>query len=315
MYEYSPHRHPEKSRTINVKTLLIGLVALLIAFIPIYAVFSNTFKKSENKRIGSLPENILPLGNKMTKEQLIESLQKITDEQSGTYSLYIYDLNSKEGFGINEKMTITAASVNKLVILAALYNLAEKKEIDLEKIIVLQSEDVQDYGSGSIRYDPTGTPYSMKTLARLMMEKSDNTAANILGNVTIGMDKIQALVDSWELTQTSMTENKTSAYDMSILLEKIYKGEIAGKALTDEMLEFMDKSDFDDRIPKGLPENIPFFHKTGDEVGKIHDVALIKLPKRTYYLGVFTTDITDEGKTKKNIADITKMVYEYESRL
>lgn len=315
MYEYSPHRRPEKPRTINVKTLLIGLVALLIAFIPIYAFFSNNFKKTEKNKNGGIPENILPFGNKMSKEQLLDSIQKITDKSGGTYSLYIYDLNSQEGFGINEKMTITAASVNKLAILAALYSLAEKKEIDLEKIIILQSEDIQNYGSGSIRYDPTGTPYSQKTLARLMMEKSDNTASYILGNLTIGMDKIQTLVDSWGMTQTNMVENKTSAYDMSILMGKIYRGEIAGKALTDEMLEFMDKSDFDDRIPKGLPENIPFFHKTGDEVGKIHDIAVIKLPKRSYYLGVLTTDVTDEALAKNNMADISRLVYEYESRL
>ena len=314
MHDYSSHKVIEKTKKRSSKTLLFGFIALTIAVFPIYAVFSNSFKKTENKNV-DLGKNILPIGNKVSKEQLLDSIQKITDKSGGTYSFYTYDYNSKEGFGINEKMTITAASVNKIAILASLYFLAEKKEVDLEKIIILQSEDIQDYGSGSIRYDHTGTPYSLKTLARLMMEKSDNTASYILGNVTIGLDKIQSLIDGWGLTQTNMVENKTSAYDMSILMGKIYKGEIVRKALTDEMLTFMDKSDFDDRIPKGLPEKTLYYHKTGDDVGKIHDVAIIQLPKRIYYLGVFSTDITNEETAKNNIADISKMVYEYENRL
>lgn len=306
MDDYSSHRIIKKTKKRNVKTLFIGFITLIIAVFPIYAVFTNSSRKANS---------ILPINTKISRSQLLDSLQKITDQSGGTYSVYLSDLNSGEALGINEKMNITAASVNKLAILAALYNLAEKKEVDLEKIIIPQSNDIQDYGSGSIRYAPTGTPYSIKTLARLMMEKSDNTAAYILGSLTIGIDKIQTLVDSWNMTQTNMIENKTSAFDMSILMKKIYNGEITNKALTDEMLTFMDKSDFDDRIPMGLPENTFFYHKTGDEVGKIHDVALIKLPKRTYYLGILTTDITDEETAKKNLRQISKMVYQYENLL
>jgi len=195
--------------------------------------------------------------------------------------------------------------------LAALYHLAGKNEVDLEKIVILQKDDIQDYGTGSIRYDPIGTPYSLKTLARLMMEKSDNTAAYILSNLVIGIDKIQTLIDSWGLTQTSMADNKTSAYDISILMVKMYQGEITSKALTAEMLDFMDKSDFEDRIPAGIDVGVKVYHKTGDEIGKIHDAGIVDLPGRPYFLAIFTLDMTDEELTKKNQAEISKIVFEY----
>ncbi|MBI4991440.1 serine hydrolase [Candidatus Gottesmanbacteria bacterium] len=212
-------------------------------------------------------------------------------------------------------MMITAASVNKIAILAALYFLAGKGEIDLEKIVILQQEDIQDYGTGTIRYDPTGTPYSLKTLARLMMEKSDNTAAYLLGNVTIGIDKIQQLVDSWGLTQTNIMDNKTSAKDMGLLLTKMYLGQITTKPLTLEMFGFMDKSDFDDRIAAGIPEGIKVYHKTGDEIGKIHDAGIVVLPNHPYYIGIFSTDITDEEDTKRTEAQISDLVFNYMRRL
>lgn len=46
-------------------------------------------------------------------------------------------------------------------------------------------------------------------------------------------------------------------------------------------------------------------------MGKIHDVGIIEAPDRPYYLGVFTTDQTNEQTTKDNIAQISKIVYEY----
>ena len=175
----------------------------------------------------------------------------------------------------------------------------------------LQKEDVQDYGTGSIRYDPIGTLYSLKTLARLMMEKSDNTAAHILGKIIVTEDKIQEYVDNWGMTQTNMKDNKTSATDMKILLSKIYDGEIANEALTSEMLDFMHGSDFEDRISKNLPENVKVYHKTGDETGKIHDVGIVETGDNTYYIGILTIDMSDEKETKDNMAKISRLIYDY----
>ena len=68
--------------------------------------------------------------------------------------------------GINESVIFTAASVNKVPILAALYEEAQKGNVDFNRVITLQASDIQDYGTGSIRYDPPGTTYSVKTLAQ-----------------------------------------------------------------------------------------------------------------------------------------------------
>lgn len=265
------------------------------------------FRFGKNSQISKTPG----VRDSVSEEKIMEKISSVAKNAGGSFSLYIYDIKKRKGFGLNESMVITAASVNKIAIFSALYHLAGKKEIDLEKTVILQQEDIQDYGSGSIRYDPVGTAYSLKTLGRLMMEKSDNTAAYLLGNLTIGTDKIQSLLDSWGLTQTSMADNKTSVYDMSILLAKMYQGEITTKPLTSEMLGFMDKSDFDDRIPKGVSTEIKVYHKTGDEIGKIHDVGIVDLPNKPYYIGLMTTDITDEETTKKTLAYISKLVYEY----
>src|SRR3989338_3002767 len=252
---------------------------------------------------------------KIDKKKIIPVTEIKTDinkelaNTTGTFSVYFYDLKTGDNFGINEDIVLTAASVNKIPILAALYHLAGKDEIDLDKIIVPQQKDIQDYGTGSMRYDKPGTPYSIKTLARLMMEKSDNTAAYLLASVIIGMDEIQKLLEEWGLTQTDMENNKTSVKDMFVITKKIYNGEISSEELNKEMVDFMDDSDFEDRISRGVPETITFYHKTGDEVGKVHDVGIVDLPERPYFLGILTTDVTDVEETKDKIARISRIVF------
>lgn len=322
MRDYSTHPRiivssKSKKNTALLKFGIILTITLAVAYISIFKTTnSNNNQKEDSKDLSFVSSEEKPTSFKInSQKELLEKLNSIVSTSSGTYSLYVFDLNKNEGFGINEEMFLTAASVNKIPILAALYYLAGKDKIDLEKIIVPQEKDIQHYGTGSIQYDPTGTPYSIRTLARLMMEKSDNTAAYILASLIIGVDKIQNLVDSWELFQTKIADNKTSARDMALLLTKIYKGEITSRELTAEMLTFMKKSDFDDRIPTGVPPGTTVYHKTGDEVNKIHDVGIIDLKDRPYYLGILTTDITDEEETKKNMAEISRIVLDYMKKL
>lgn len=296
-----------KSRNSAVGKILLILSFFIIISILVYSVVI----KRPSPKITSPLTTQLSVPKIYSTKNLLDSLAVDIQKNSGTFSLYIYDLKENKGYGINENMVITAASVNKIPILATLYKMAGEDKIDLEKIIIPQPSDIQHYGTGSIRYNPTGTPYSLKTLARLMMEKSDNTAAYLFSQIIIKPSNIQKQVNDWGLTQTDISDNKTSVFDMNILLQKIYRGEITTPSLTKEMLDFMDVSDFDDRIPKGVDEGVKVYHKTGDEVRKIHDVGIVDLPKRPYFIGVMTTDATSEEETKNTIAKISRKVFDF----
>ncbi len=250
--------------------------------------------------------------NTRDSSELIDDIKEFIDQQNGTYSVYIFDINENTGFGINETTIFTAASINKVPILAVLYYEAQLGAIDLDERITIQANDIQDYGTGIIRYQEPGTVYSIKSLAQLMIEKSDNTAAYILSQ-RLGTKKIQERVNEWGLVQTDITENKTSNRDLATLMVKLYKGQVTNKALTEEMVGFMDDSDFENRIPALLPKTIPVYHKIGTEVGNIHDAGIIVLPDRPFYLGVLTNDVSDEPTTEAAIAQIAKIAFDYMS--
>ncbi len=91
----------------------------------------------------------------------------------------------------------------------------------------------------------------------------------------------------------------------------IYEGKVANPALTAEMLDFMDDSDFEDRLPGLLPKEINVYHKIGSEIRNRHDVGIIDLPNKPYYLGVFISDNPNDEDSTATIAQISRMVYDY----
>jgi beta-lactamase class A len=243
---------------------------------------------------------------------LKKQIQSAVGNSFKNYSVYVVDEHSNFSMGINESEQFTAASVNKIPILAALYDLEQQGDVNFDQVVTLQADDIQNYGTGSIRYDPPGTTYSVKTLTRLMMQKSDNTAAFLLGNYILDLPKIQSLIDSWGLAQTNMANNTTSNTDMELLMRKMYDNNVANPTLTTEMLGFMKDSDFEDRIPAGVPSDAIVYHKIGNgDTGEVHDVGIVVHGDTVYYIGILTTGVSDIDAATKLEAKISKIVYDF----
>lgn len=273
---------------------IVLLIGRNLTFLPRFELFTN--QEFETNRLKNQVKNIIAKTN-------------------GNYSVYYADLNSKDFFGVNEKQSYTAASLNKVPIVAVLYYLASKGEVNLDEKITLQKEDIQDYGTGVLRYEKPGKVYSLKTLARLALQKSDNTAAYIIAS-KITVEKIQKIINSWGLEQTDIVNNKTSSYDMFLLFKKIYKKELVNSSLSKELLGFMKDTDIEDRIPLLLPKDTLVYHKSADGEGSVHDVGIIEKGDILFFLGVMTSDVSsEENETKETIAKIAKEIFSFKTSL
>ncbi len=298
----------------------IGRFIIFLFFISLLIfVWYQTFKLIKKEPIISpIPPNekiAVNIFSFLSKKKDPEELKKLIKQKIGldwkNYSILVVDTKSDFRVAINDTEMFTAASVNKIPILAALYIGIQNNDIDPDTVITVQEEDIQNYGTGSIRYDGAGSTYTIKTLARLMMQQSDNTAAYILANHIIGIDTIQSLLNEWGMTQTEMINNKTANNDVYKIIKKIYQGNIANPAYTQEMLAFFKDGEFEDRIPGLLPKTVSVYHKIGSEVGYIHDVGIVVDTTTTYYIGIFTSDITNEKETTKLMSQVSKLIYDY----
>lgn len=259
-------------------------------------------------------------GAKVTQATAVDDirknvLEKFLKTQKGSYSVYYKNLTTGESFGVEENTVRTAASLNKLPIVAYLYNQAARNRQDLEDEIVVQEDDIQDYGTGSIRYAGPGGSYSLKTLTKLAMEQSDNTAAHVLG-LRLGTENIQEYAKSLGMDATDMENNKTSAADMGKVLEALWYGKVTKKALKLELLGFMKDTDFEDRLARNIPKNVSVYHKAADGVGFVHDAGIIdpsagsgQVKGDPFVLVVMTSEIGDQEKAKAQIGKIAEFIY------
>lgn len=262
------------------------------------------------RQMSFIPEIKFGKVEKVVADDIRKSvLEKFLKAEKGSYSVYYKNLATGEEFGIDENKVQTAASLNKLPIVAYLYSEAGKGRMDLESRITVQEADIQDYGTGSIRYEEPGGVYSLKALTKLSLEQSDNTAAYILG-AKLGEDKVQEYVKSMGLLSTNMGGNRTSAKDMGLLLENIWLGKVTNTALKFELLDFMKDTDFEDRLARNIPKNVPVHHKAADGVGFVHDVGIINDGKKPFILAVLISDTKSEEKAKEIIGKIAQFVFE-----
>src|SRR3972149_3112110 len=274
-----------------VKNLIIGFVVYSIVLLFV------------GRQLPFLPQ--IKFGSNQSAAEDIRKnvLEKFLKEEKGSYSIFYKDIKTGQEFGINENKVLTAGSLNKLLIISYLYNLASDNKINLEDKITIQKKDIQDYGTGSLRYTGVGKPYTLKTLTQLALEQSDNTAAYVL-SIRLGEDKIQEYGKKLGLTSTNMSNNKTSAYDMGKILELIYSKKITSDSLTAELLDFMRDTDFEDRLVRDIPSSVAIYHKAADSTNMVHDVGIINDEKSPFILAVLTSDIKDEEEAKKTIGKI-----------
>jgi len=229
--------------------------------------------------------------------------------QEGEFNVCYRDLKNEESFRLRPDTVLTAASLNKLPVVGYLYHLAGQGKIDLQETIVIQDVDIQDYGTGVLRYQEPGKPYTLQYLAQISLQHSDNTAAHVL-NIRLGEGNIQAFAYEIGMGATNMVENETSCRDMETYFAKLYTNKITTPAYTKELLGYMEDTQFEDRLPSLLPKDVHVYHKTGDGVNFIHDAGIILKDNDPYVLVITSSNIGDEAKTKAVIGTIAKMVHE-----
>lgn len=151
----------------------------------------------------------------LSVDALRDEVKANLSQYEGEFSIYYEDLKSGEAFGLNHNSILTAASLNKIPVIFYLYKLASERKIDLEEKIVLQAGDIQDYGTGKLRYEKPGGTYNLKKLAELSFQHSDNTAVHLL-TIRLGEENIQAFVDSMGMSATNIVFNETSPRDVGL---------------------------------------------------------------------------------------------------
>lgn len=238
--------------------------------------------------------------------KLLKDIKEYLGSQQGVYGLYFLDLKNGQTMTFNPTKKFIAASTIKVPINLYLYSMYSEGKISLDETVEYKEVDYEE-GTGDIQYAEFGSEYSLRELSRLSIEESDNVAINMLSRY-LDYEKVVEYMESLVNHTIQRDRNVTTPKDMAIYL-KVLLDLSQRKPDTQELLDFLMNTEYNDRIPLYLPEDVPVAHKIGNQVEARHDVGII-FAKRPYILCLYSEKV-DEEAAPETLAHISKMIYDF----
>jgi len=229
------------------------------------------------------PAIISTLPGRFNPAPVLSEVESLTKDLRGDYGFYVYRLDSKESYGIKRDEVFPAASLIKLPVMLTAYQEAEKGNLELN-----------DY----------------REMVEAMGKRSDNAAFNQLVNL-LGEEKIQATIDNLGMSKTSFENNDTTPADIGLFFKELYGGEIISDEHRDEILDFLTETEFEDRIPAGIPSEIRVAHKIGNEIGSFSDAGIVFSQKP--FILVIISKNARESEANQVLPRISQAAWEFEN--
>lgn len=262
---------------------------------------------------------------KVTDENWLNLSAKIRNELlnfQGTVGLVIKNLKNGKIIVHQADKLFPSASLVKMPIMAACFQAIWEGKIKLTDQYRLKSS-YKARGSGILKYFAKGKKISIAELIELMITKSDNTAAHMLTDI-LGFEYLNCCFKKMGLVNTNLSrnvmdvrkyfqgiENFTTAWDIALLLEKMYQRNLVSQEASEEMLALLKRQEIRDRLPRYLPSGVEVAHKTGLFDNVCHDAGVVFHPKGDFIICVLVSDRRDHLSAKKLIGSIAKITFEH----
>ncbi len=229
-------------------------------------------------------------------------------------SIYFEYLPTGTSIRVDGDTQQVGASLLKLPFAMELYKAAELGKLKLSDRVTLNNQMLDD-AYGELYKKGAGYSLSLNDAVKIMLENSDNTALNAIAqSVANKVDEEQRphkYLDI-DLTQNDNSTISVSARSYSSLLKCLYFACYNNKEDSQEILQFLTKSVFMDRLAAGIPnKDIKVAHKIGSYSQDTQsDCGIIYYPKRNYVLCVMIKG-PDTEQTDKHIAEVSKLAFDY----
>ena len=247
-------------------------------------------------------------------------------------------LGGGEGLRLNADSSFHAASTMKVPVMVELLRQSERGGIRMDQPVLLVNSfasiaDGSPFSvspaddSDSTLYARVGERVPLRELMERMIVRSSNLATNAVialadpARVTatlraLGATRMRVLrgVEDGRAYERGLN-NVATAGDLAVVLRAIAEDRAASPAACATMRAVLERQEFNDEIPAGLPPGTRVAHKTGQITAVLHDAAIVYPPSGTpYVLVVLTSDIPDESVARALIVDVSRLVWEAHSR-
>ena len=304
------------------KTLLIILtISIVLNLILAYYIWLGNLGKPSNVKEAN--QNYSYLSKRIFAEDqndllinfinLRTPLRQYVGSQKDKIGVYFEYLPSGTSIGVNDQLEVPIVSLVKVPIIMAVYEQIEKGFIKKDQVLTIKEENI-DKKFGTLWKKGEGTKITVEKAIRLSLIESDNTASSLLLSLVPG--SIDRVFDSLDIPKE--TENKyhvISPKNYSSIFRSLYLSSYLSRQSSNEILDILTQTIFNDKIAAGVPQEIRTAHKIGvlnsaDSLVTIYsDCGIVYVPRRPYALCIFVEG--DEEKAREYMQFISKMAYSY----
>jgi beta-lactamase class A len=250
--------------------------------------------------------------------QLQVQLSLMSTRAPGHVGVFVKDLTTGLGTGINESANMPAASTIKIPVMVEVFRQMAAGDFDLNRVVTLQSTD-RDAGWGDLVFARAGARYPVSRLLQLMIAESDNTATNMLIRL-VGRAHINRTMARLGLHQTRLADYirsdgdirslRTSALDMTNLLDSMAHDRLIDAWSSRAMIAILTGQHHNGLLPEPLPPGTQVAHKTGTLHDTLNDVGIVYLNATPYIIAVLTTHLPTLDAGRQFIRGVSRLAYD-----
>lgn len=303
-------RNPQRHRP---RVILFYIILFIGVFLSTYFLVTNQISKRTFLLNPLAQKEAIPV----IDNPLASTVANELNGTKGSYAVLVKNLKTNKEYAFNAHRPYYSASLYKLWVMATAYQQIQKGTLNPDEIIEEDVKDLNDtfnIASESAELTEGTIKLSVTDALTKMITISDNYAALLLTK-KVRLSNIAAFLKQNDFTESSLGTTaqgapQTTAYDIALFFEKLYRGQLINKEYSKKMLTLLKAQRLNDKIPRDLPDTIIVAHKTGELDEYTHDAGIIFAPNDDYILVILSKSNAPD-LAKDRIANISHAVYIY----
>ena len=217
---------------------------------------------------------------------ILEIIRKEMNSIPGHTGFYYLNLVNGDEYGVREDEVFGAASVIKLPLYMHIMaeSAAGRMSLD-DKLTITEADKV--HICGALTLFTGDVDADVRTLCKLMISISDNTATNKLidystipgaqaGFRSMGLEKTQLTRKLFDRTASRAgLRNTICPKEIGHLLAMLYRNEFVSEAVCKEIIDTLLLQQVDHKLNGKICGEVPIAHKTGEDDELSNDVGIV----------------------------------------
>lgn len=306
------------NQNINKKFIYSIIFVLLISNIFfIYKYFNSNhenilighYKFLDPTREFTSPENYL-----VNIETLRTYLRELGEQYPDSISIYYENINSGANISINKDLRLFPASLSKLVQAILIMRKIEISKMTLDQELKALPSDISS-DSGNLYQTIGDRSISVDELLKELLVNSDNTAQNIFKHY-LDFSDYADFQNKTGLQDLYNSEGFISAKEYTRILRVLYTSNFLEPENSEKILKLMAESKFKEYLSQGIPEDVVFAHKYGEnkDYSIFADSGIVYVPNKPYFISVIIkgkdSGIETRNWAKSLMKEISTRAYE-----